>query len=131
MTTASHKIRVLFVDDEPTLLDGYRKAATVICPDWELHFAPSGESALTLLKAIPLDVVIADIAMNGGMAGTALQHEIMDDYPHIIRVILSGMIDGTSIVDSAKYSEVRLCKPSSMKVIREKVEKALSLRPRG
>jgi DNA-binding NtrC family response regulator len=131
MPSASVKTRVLFVDDEPTLLEGYRKAATVICPDWELHFAPSGESALAILKAVSMDVVIADIAMGGGMPGTALQREIMDDYPKIIRVILSGMLDGTSIVETAKYSEVRLCKPSSMKVIREKVEKAISMRPPG
>ena len=126
--STQQKLRVLFVDDEPALLEGYRKSSAVICPDWETHFSPSGETALSVLNVRPIDVVIADISMGTGMPGTALQKEIMAKYPGIIRVILSGMIDGVAITDSAKYSEVRMCKPSQMKSIREQVEKAIKLR---
>jgi len=121
------KIHVLFVDDEPSALQGYRKAAKIQCPDWKVSIASSSAEALALLIAWPLDVVIADIDMVG-MSGTDLQRKIMNDFPHIIRIILSGMLDGRSIVESSKFSEVRLCKPSPMATIRHEVEKALSRR---
>jgi len=127
MTATLQKVHVLFVDDEPSTLAGYRKAAKTLCPDWQVSIASSGDEALALLIAWPIDIVIADIGMDG-MSGTDLQRKIMNDFPHVLRVILSGMLDGRSIVESSKFSEVRLCKPSPMATIRYEVEKAMSLR---
>jgi len=128
MMDTIQKVHVLFVDDEPRILAGYRKAALALCPDWKVSIASSGDEALALLIAWPIDVVIADIGMVG-MSGTDLQRKIMNDFPHVIRIILSGMLDGKSIVESSKFSEVRMCKPTPMATIRHEVEKAMQLRP--
>jgi DNA-binding NarL/FixJ family response regulator len=122
---------VLFVDDEPELLESYRRAAATLCPDWTVLLSTSGEEALRLLAATAVDVVIADIGMEGGMDGTALQREICFAHPAIIRVILSGRIDSTAIIESSKWSEIRLCKPAPMALIRTHIEQALAARGRS
>jgi len=40
------KKRILFVDDEPQVLQGLRRMLHVQAREWELHFAISGPQAL-------------------------------------------------------------------------------------
>jgi hypothetical protein len=60
--------RVLFVDDEPAVLDGIRRNVQRNEAEWEVSFAPSAENALTLMEASPFDVIVSDLQMPGRMA---------------------------------------------------------------
>jgi CheY-like chemotaxis protein len=37
--------RILFVDDEPKLLDGLRRMLRIMRNEWEMEFAASGQEA--------------------------------------------------------------------------------------
>ena len=67
--------RVLFVDDEPRVLEHLQQILEPQKGQWEMAFAPGGEAALMLLDATPFDVVVSDIAMPG-MDGAALMKTI-------------------------------------------------------
>jgi DNA-binding NtrC family response regulator len=81
------KAQVLFVDDDTNLLDGISRALRR--EPYEVHKAGSAEDALQLLKAHPIDIVVADEQMPG-MSGTVFLRHVRDHYPDTVRFILTG-----------------------------------------
>jgi DNA-binding NtrC family response regulator len=65
--------KVLVVDDEVGMLTLLRNYLTR--EGYEIHTAPSGETALQFLEEHDFDVVLTDLRM-GGMDGLALVREI-------------------------------------------------------
>ena len=51
--------RILFVDDEPNVLDGLRRMLRPMRKEWETTFAPGGEEALATLGEKRFDVVVS------------------------------------------------------------------------
>jgi DNA-binding NtrC family response regulator len=78
---------VLIVDDEPLVFDSLRR--TLRNEPYALRYAPSGQQALEILAAEPIDAVIADEVMPG-MNGTELLKLIRDTYPRTLRIMLTG-----------------------------------------
>jgi DNA-binding NtrC family response regulator len=93
-------LRILFVDDEPHLLDGLRRALRPIRREWNTAFAGGGEEALVVLAREPFDVIVTDMRMPG-MDGAALLHEVVERYPNMLRLVLSGQSDLESVAKSA------------------------------
>ena len=92
-------MRVLFVDDEPNVLDSIRRQLRKSC---EILTATSGAEALALLKDTgPVALVISDMRMPG-MSGAELLAKIRDLYPDTVRMILSGQADLDSTIAAAK-----------------------------
>jgi len=89
--------RILFVDDEPNVLEGLQRMLRGMRHEWEMHFAESGQDALDRLSKQPFDVVISDMRMPG-MDGAQLLTEVMRRYPQIVRIILSGYSDHENIL---------------------------------
>jgi CheY-like chemotaxis protein len=84
--------RILFVDDEPDLLESLRDALRRYRHVWRVDFADGGEAALAALAALeaePADVVVADMRMPG-MDGATLLARVRDRHPTTIRMVLSG-----------------------------------------
>ena len=46
---------LVFVDDEPHVLSGYRRSLQDLREDWELRFFDSAEAVLEHLQAHPVD----------------------------------------------------------------------------
>jgi CheY-like chemotaxis protein len=70
--------RILFVDDEPRVLEGLRRMLRPLRNEWETHFAPSAEAALAVLSGMEFDVIDSDTCMPVDLAVTirlALQHK--------------------------------------------------------
>jgi putative two-component system response regulator len=57
--------RVLFVDDEPQVLDGLRRVLSPQRNRWDMYFAPSGDEAWDRLHASGADAVVSDVHMPG------------------------------------------------------------------
>ncbi len=53
------KRRVLFVDDEPKILEAPRRMPRTLRHEWDLAFAQSGPEALEIPSAKPFDVIPA------------------------------------------------------------------------
>ncbi len=63
--------RVLFVDDDASILDALRNLLRKQRNEWDMVFALGGSEALAELSKAPFDVVVTDMRMPG-MDGAAL-----------------------------------------------------------
>jgi HD-like signal output (HDOD) protein/CheY-like chemotaxis protein len=81
--------RILFVDDEPRVLDGLRRTWHFAGPGWDVDFVHSGPEALTRAAASPFDAVVTDVRMPG-MDGSELLEHVGRRFPATARFILSG-----------------------------------------
>lgn len=88
------RFTLLCVDDEPDIVDNlfrtFRKGYTVLT-------ATSGEEALELLKAQPVDLIISDQRMPG-MTGDEVLKAARTLQPEAIRILLTGYSDLESLV---------------------------------
>jgi HD-like signal output (HDOD) protein/ActR/RegA family two-component response regulator len=118
-----NKKKVLFVDDDPELINGLKRSMYVLRRNWEVEFAGSGEEAVKILDQSDFDVVVTDLRMPG-MNGVSLLKKIKETKPHILRVILSGQIDEANSIKATNLAHQFISKPSSTEVIRETIEHA-------
>lgn len=104
------KRRILFVDDEPNILDGLRRMLRSLRKDFELHFAGNAIEALELMDHLNFDVVVSDMRMPG-MDGAQLLAEIQEKHPHSIRIMLTGQADDESTLRTIGVVHQFLAKP--------------------
>ena len=78
---------VLLVDDEPMLLAGLRRALRK--EPYEILTAVSARDALGILQSQPVDAVVSDQDMPG-MKGTEFLTKVRQEYPDVIRFMLTG-----------------------------------------
>jgi len=119
-------VRILFVDDEPLLLSGLQRSLRPLRKEWNAAFAAGGEEALAMMANEPFDVIVTDMRMPG-MDGAALLNEVMRKYPDTLRLVLSGQSDLESVVKSAGVAHQYLSKPCSIEILRDAVNRAVSL----
>lgn len=55
---AQRRKRVLFVDDEPLVLQGLQRMLRNMRNDWDMEFTDGGVKALEIMKLRPFDVVV-------------------------------------------------------------------------
>ena len=121
------KRNILFVDDEPALLDGLKRMLHGMRSQWEMIFAVSAEAALEVLKSKPVDVVVTDMRMPD-MDGVQLLRRVRDLYPQIVRIILSGTNDKDLILKSIGSAHQYLSKPCEGETLRTTIARACTLR---
>ena len=56
-----------------------------------MQFANSGKEALEIMAHKPFDVVVSDMRMPG-MSGAELLSIVREEYPNVIRIVLSGYV---------------------------------------
>ena len=120
-------IRILFVDDEPLILQGLERSLRPLRKEWQAAYATGGEEALALLEDGPFDVIVTDMRMPG-MDGAALLDQVTRRYPDIVRMVLSGQSDVESVIKSAGVTHQYLSKPCSIDALKDAVNRAVSLR---
>ena len=91
--------RVLFVDDEPKILEGLQRMLRSMRHEWEMEFALGGPSAMEALNSRPFDVVVTDMRMPG-MDGAMLLSQVRGLHPQIVRIVLSGHSDQELVLSS-------------------------------
>ena len=110
---------ILFVDDEPKVLQGLHRMLHSMRRDWNMEFAEGGHKALEVLGNSHFDVVVTDMRMPG-MNGLEFLNEVKKRYPHIIRIVLSGQADKEVIIQSIGPIHQYLskpCDPNKLKLI--------------
>ncbi len=108
--------RVLFVDDDPRVLDGLRRLYYPLRSEWSTSFAGSGPQALDLMDRETIDVVVTDASMPG-MDGTELLTLVRERHPHATRIILSGQADGDLTLRCAATAHQYLSKPCDVETL--------------
>jgi HD-like signal output (HDOD) protein len=118
--------RILFIDDDAMVLQGLKRTLRPFREDWDMVFVESGKTALDLLHDEPFDVVVTDLRMPA-MDGVTLLEKIMEQYPQIVRIVLSGESDMGWIMRSARVSHQFLTKPCEPEVLKLAILKTCML----
>ncbi len=120
-------LHLLFVDDEPKLLEGLQRSLRSMRNEWNMLFVGGGEEALKVLEQTQIDIVVSDMRMPK-MDGAQLSDEIQRRYPHIIRIILSGHSDKDMIFQSIGTTHQFLAKPCEVAQLKTTILRAYRLR---
>jgi HD-like signal output (HDOD) protein/CheY-like chemotaxis protein len=119
--------KILFVDDEPRVLEGLQRMLRGMRNEWEMAFAPSGPEALEILEKDLFDVIVTDMLMPG-MDGYQLLNEVKRDHPGIVRIILSGHLDKDKVLNSIGPVHQYLSKPCSADDLKSTIARACAMR---
>ena len=121
------KKRILFVDDEPMVLNGLQRTLRKMRRDWDMTFAASGREALDVLGKKPMDVIVSDLRMPE-MDGGRLLAEVKKQHPQVVRIILSGQLDQEMTLKSVQLAHQSLSKPCDAEVLKHTLAKLFALR---
>jgi len=95
--------KILFVDDEPAVLDGYRR---MLHRDFEVDIAVGGEVGLTTIHDCgPYSVVISDMRMPG-MNGAEFLSQVRQKSPETVRMLLTGGTDLNAAIDAVNEGNI-------------------------
>lgn len=118
--------RVLFVDDEPHVLEALRHALDSVRSEFEAEYADGGAAALALLGRSEFDAVVTDIRMPG-MDGIALLEEVEERYPRAARVVLSDYAEHQLLLRAVGLAHQCLPKPCDPGLLLAAVRSSLHL----
>lgn len=94
---------VLCVDDEEKLLRSLKRG--LMDEPYKSLFANSGKEALDILKENEVHVLVTDMRMPE-MGGLELLRIVKKEYPNIIRMVLSGYTQITTLLTAINQGEV-------------------------
>jgi HD-like signal output (HDOD) protein/CheY-like chemotaxis protein len=118
---------LLFVDDEPMVLDGLRRALWSMRNEWEMHFVESAAAALEALDQEPFDAIVTDMRMPS-MDGAQLLEVVKEKHGDLVRVILSGQSKKETILRSIAPAHQFLSKPCDTEELKDRLRQAFTQR---
>jgi HD-like signal output (HDOD) protein len=121
------KKHILFVDDEPNVLQGLQRMLRPLRDEWEMTFVSSGPEALACLEQAPFDVIVSDMRMPG-MDGAQLLTEVMHRHPEVIRIVLSGQANREVVMKAVGPTHQYLAKPCDPESLKALVNQTSELR---
>ncbi len=120
------KKRILFVDDEPTVLQSLQRMFRHMRQEWEMVFVSNGAEALALMAQSPFDVAVSDLRMPL-MTGQQFLAEARKRSPKTARFILSEFADKYFILQCLNGAHQFLGKPCDPELLKNIVQRTLSL----
>lgn len=97
------KRTVLFVDDEEKILRALERSLSD--EPYEKLFTSSGKEALEILRKNEVHVLVADLRMPE-MDGFELLEVVKKEYPHIIRLVLSGHAEIDNLLKAINQGQI-------------------------
>lgn len=117
--------RLLFVDDEPLVLQGVKASLYTRRKDWDMYFATGGAQAIELMRESHFDVLVTDLRMPG-IDGISLIARTRSESPHTIRIVLSGYADEDQSHRLVSLAHRYLSKPCEPKQLEECIDRCLA-----
>lgn len=111
--SAPKRTRILFVDDEPSMLRVLKLGMRSMAASWEMEFVDSGDIALEMIKQNPFDVIVTDMRMPG-INGAQLLNHVLRLTPGTVRIVLSGYSDLSEVVGCIGLTHQFLEKPCTL-----------------
>ena len=97
------KRTVLFVDDEERVLSCLKGG--LLGEPYKTLFAKSGKEALEILEKNEVHVIVTDMRMPE-MSGLELLRAVKEKYPHIVRMVLSGYTQVTTLLTAINQGTI-------------------------
>ena len=94
---------VLFVDDEERVLSCLKGG--LLDEPYKTLFANSGKEALEVLKQKEVQVIVTDMRMPV-MGGLELLKIVKEEYPRIVRMVLSGYTQVTTLLTAINQGKI-------------------------
>jgi HD-like signal output (HDOD) protein len=123
----AERLRILFVDDEPRVLEGLSRLLRPLRQEWDVAFVDSGVAALGHVQQRAVDVVVSDMRMPG-MDGVELLERIAVACPTAARIALSGYAEQELLLRAVGPAHQWLAKPCELARLRIAVERSVRLR---
>lgn len=121
--------RILFVDDDPLILDGLRDLLRRERHRWDMVFAAGGAAALVELEGAAFDAVVADMCMPG-VDGAALLQKVREAQPRAARIVLSGHAERELALRAIPVAQQFIGKPCDPDLVRSILERTFRLQDR-
>ncbi len=120
------KPRILFVDDEPHVLDGLQRALRSRCSRWDMFFLVSPIDALAEQRRTPFDVAVIDMRMPV-MSGVELIKALAAHHAGTTAIVLTGATDIESAISAINEANVFrfYAKPCSAEILAAGIDQAL------
>lgn len=118
--------RILFVDDEIGVLQGLERMLFEMNDAWDMVFVDSADRALDALSESSFDVIVTDMRMPGMDGATLLSH-VHDEYPSVVRIILTGHSELEATLRAMPVAHSFLTKPCKPGVLEEVVRRSCAL----
>lgn len=118
---------LIFVDDEPKVLQGLQRQLRTMRNEWDMNFLESGQQALDFMATHPVDIVVSDMMMPG-MDGSQLLTEVVKRHPQTVRIILSGHAEREAVLRLVGPAHQYLSKPCDADELRRAIAGAFALR---
>ena len=118
---------LLFVDDEPKVLQGLQRQLRPMRHEWDMNFVESGAQALDFMAARRVDIVVSDMTMPL-MDGSQLLSEVVKRHPETVRIILSGHAEREAVLRLIGPAHQYLSKPCEADDLRQAIARAFALR---
>jgi putative nucleotidyltransferase with HDIG domain len=115
--------RILFVDDEPRVLEGLQNLLRRYRRQWQMTFASGGPAALELLKTQSFDVIVSDMRMPE-VNGAALLAWVQREHPRTVRIVLSGHTELQAALQALPVAHQFLSKPCDVTQLETVIERA-------
>lgn len=119
--------RILFVDDEESVLSGLRVQMRRQRGVWAAAFACGGHDALRELDREPVDVIVSDMRMPR-MDGAELLARVRDRWPETVRIVLTGEADRDLTLRAIPVAQQWLGKPCPREALVAGIERGLAAR---
>lgn len=123
---ADAKRSILFVDDEPAVLQSLRAVLWAQRHEWDMTFAVGGPAALEAIAGRAFDVVITDMRMPI-VGGAEVLQQTKQLQPQAVRIVLSGQTDAETAMRSVFTAHQFLAKPCDIEKLRSVVKRACEL----
>jgi CheY-like chemotaxis protein len=108
--------RILFVDDEPAVLEGYKR---ILYPEFPIDIAEGAPNALAAIeKNGPYSIVISDMRMPV-MNGAQFLGKVRESSPDTVRMLLTGYTDLNAAIEAINHGNIFrfLTKPCETEVL--------------
>jgi HD-like signal output (HDOD) protein len=121
------KKKILFVDDDPAILQGIRNILRSERKQWDIQMATCGEEALEVLGQDTYDVIVSDLRMPT-MDGVTLLRAVKGHFPEVIRIVLSGNAELAATTRATLVAHQMLAKPCEPTVLKSALQWACNLK---
>jgi len=121
------RIKVLFVDDEKSILVALRR----LCRNtgWDIYTAESGDEGLSIIDEHTIDLVVSDMRMPK-MNGAEFLEQVVEKSPSTVRILLTGYSEVTATLAAIDKGKIfcHCTKPWDNDEFREILNQAIATR---
>ena len=115
--------RILFVGDEPGVLEGFERLLRPQAGRWETMFAGGGDAALRMLEAHPCDAVVTGTRVRG-MDGAQFLERVRDRFPGVMRILQADENERDAALRAVDVAHQFLPKPCDAGCLEQVLERA-------